>query len=251
MCRTTVEACPPRFGVGARGRLRRGTSAADVGAADHPPAIGRDARRHPPTSRAVRRLRTRQGNQHRKGPALHADLQANRCRTASAPSTAGRTTPGARPSWHDAGLVFDRGDGQQCSPATIRQRFGCALVRAGLPTITFHGLRRTCATLLPKAGIQPKIVQERLGRGSAGTTLDRSSHVTMDRQWPVADRFGGDDPVGRAHDVARGSDSPPATGLSRPCLRRPGSRSCSASRRRGRSRAPSPPAARAGPLAHS
>ena len=71
------------------------------------------------------------------------------------------------PSWHDEGLAFDRGDGQQCSHATIRQQFGCALVRACLPTITFHGLRHTCATLLLKAGIHPKIVQERLGRGSS------------------------------------------------------------------------------------
>jgi integrase len=44
--------------------------------------------------------------------------------------------------------------------------------------VTLKGLRHTHATLLLQAGINPKIVQERLGHSDIGTTLDIYTHVT-------------------------------------------------------------------------
>jgi integrase len=46
---------------------------------------------------------------------------------------------------------------------------------AGLPNARFHSLRHTCATLLLRAGVHPKIVQERLGHKSIALTLDTYS----------------------------------------------------------------------------
>jgi integrase len=48
----------------------------------------------------------------------------------------------------------------------------------GLPWVTLKGLRHTHASLLLQAGVNPKIVQERLGHTSIQTTLNIYSHVT-------------------------------------------------------------------------
>lgn len=47
---------------------------------------------------------------------------------------------------------------------------------------TFHCLRHTHATILLQLGVNPKIVQERLGHSSIKTTLDTYSHVVPDIQ---------------------------------------------------------------------
>jgi integrase len=43
---------------------------------------------------------------------------------------------------------------------------------AGIPQARFHGLRHTCAVLLLKANVHPKIVSERLGHASIVITMD-------------------------------------------------------------------------------
>lgn len=48
--------------------------------------------------------------------------------------------------------------------------------------IRFHDLRHTHATLLMLAGINLKIVQERLGHSSIDVTLDTYSHLTLANQ---------------------------------------------------------------------
>lgn len=58
------------------------------------------------------------------------------------------------------------------------------------PRIRFHDLRHTHATLLLKAGIHPKIVQERLGHSSINVTLDTYSHVLPNLQEAVLDTIG-------------------------------------------------------------
>ena len=94
------------------------------------------------------------------------------------------------PDWHDLGLVFDRGNGEPCRPATVQARFERAVARAGVTPLTPHGMRHTMATLLLAAGVHPKIVQERLGHATIGMTLDRYSHVTMDMQRGAAGIMG-------------------------------------------------------------
>ena len=52
------------------------------------------------------------------------------------------------------------------------------LRRAGFPERTrFYDLRHTCATLLLKKGVHPKLVQELLGHATISITLDTYSHV--------------------------------------------------------------------------
>jgi integrase len=58
-----------------------------------------------------------------------------------------------------------------------RDSFKPILKRAGLKSIRLYDLRHTCATLLLSAGVNPKIVSERLGHSSVAFTLDVYSHV--------------------------------------------------------------------------
>jgi integrase len=63
------------------------------------------------------------------------------------------------------------------------------LQAAGLPSIRFHDLRHTSATLLLSAGVHPKVVQERLGHAQISVTLDIYSHVLPTLQLEAADKL--------------------------------------------------------------
>lgn len=65
------------------------------------------------------------------------------------------------------------------------RRFKPLLKRAGLPSIRFHGLRHTAATIMLLQEINPKVVAERLGHSSVAITLDRYSHVLQSMQTMV------------------------------------------------------------------
>lgn len=61
--------------------------------------------------------------------------------------------------------------------------FKAMLAEAGIDrSIKFHDLRHTHATLLLLEGINPKIVQERLGHSTVTMTLDTYSHLLPDMQ---------------------------------------------------------------------
>lgn len=80
--------------------------------------------------------------------------------------------------WKDWGLVFPTTVGTLVNYANLNHRsFKPLLKRAGLPSIRFHDLRHTCATLLLSRGVHPKIVSDVLGHASVTITLDTYSHV--------------------------------------------------------------------------
>jgi integrase len=68
-------------------------------------------------------------------------------------------------------------------------QFKPLLATADLPTIRFHDLRHTSATLLLAAGVHPKVVQERLGHSQIGITLDTYSHVVPTMQLEAAGKL--------------------------------------------------------------
>ncbi len=81
-------------------------------------------------------------------------------------------------SYEDLGLVFAGEGGGIINPSNLRQRsFVPLLKRAGVPEITFHDLRHTCASLLFQKNVHPKFVQELLGHASVAITLDTYSHM--------------------------------------------------------------------------
>jgi integrase len=80
-------------------------------------------------------------------------------------------------SYEDSDLVFATGKGTPLDAQNIVNRHFKPLLRgASLPSIRWHDLRHTCATLLLGRGVHPKLVQHLLGHASITMTLDRYSH---------------------------------------------------------------------------
>ena len=79
--------------------------------------------------------------------------------------------------WQDQGFVFASNKGTPLDAQNIVNRhFKPLLKRAGLPSIRWHDLRHTYATLLLARGTHPTYVQKSLGHASVQLTLDRYSH---------------------------------------------------------------------------
>ena len=63
--------------------------------------------------------------------------------------------------------------------------------KAQLPEgFTFHGTRHTHATMLLMAGVNIKIVSQRLGHSSVSFTLDTYGHVIDEMERSAADMMG-------------------------------------------------------------
>ncbi len=69
------------------------------------------------------------------------------------------------------------------------KRFIRLCAQSGLPALTPHGLRHTHATVLLRALVHPRVVQERLGHSSIQVTLDVYSHAVPALQGDAAARF--------------------------------------------------------------
>jgi integrase len=78
--------------------------------------------------------------------------------------------------WQDTGYVFTTGVGTSIEPRNLHRHFKQRAERLSLPTIRFHDLRHTCATVLLSQGVHPKFVQELLGHANISITLDTYSH---------------------------------------------------------------------------
>jgi integrase len=81
------------------------------------------------------------------------------------------------PAWNDAGLVFTREDGRALRPDYVTRHFRELAETAGLPPIRLHDLRHTSASLALAAGVDLKVVSERLGHSQLAITADLYTHV--------------------------------------------------------------------------
>lgn len=87
-------------------------------------------------------------------------------------------------------LIFTTADGNWIHPRNVDREYYAIVTKSGLPRITLHGLRHTCATLLLLHNFNPKVVSERLGHASISITLDTYSHVLPSMQKDAADAIG-------------------------------------------------------------
>lgn len=80
-------------------------------------------------------------------------------------------------AWNEAGLVFTREDGTALRPEFASRHFQGLTVKLGLPVIRLHDLRHTNASLALDAGVDLKVVSERLGHSQISVTADLYTHV--------------------------------------------------------------------------
>ncbi|MFO1441785.1 site-specific integrase [Bacillus sp. Bva_UNVM-123] len=92
-------------------------------------------------------------------------------------------------TYNDQGMVFSTFEGGFKDPRNLLRDFNRLINQSGLPKITIHDLRHLHATQLMINGINPKVVQERLGHSRVAVTLDLYSHVNEDLQIEAAIRF--------------------------------------------------------------
>lgn len=94
-------------------------------------------------------------------------------------------------AYQNKDFVFATEIGTPILPGNLmRRHFKPLLRKAGLSEeIRLYDLRHTCATLLLSAGVNPKIVSERLGHASIVLTLDTYSHVLPSMQKGAADKL--------------------------------------------------------------
>ncbi|HEY6592851.1 MAG TPA: site-specific integrase, partial [Asanoa sp.] len=90
------------------------------------------------------------------------------------------------PTYPDHGLLFVHPDGRPLHPDTLTARFNRLVDRAGLPKIRLHDVRHTYATVALDAGVNPKIVSERIGHASLAFTLQVYTHRSEGRDRDAA-----------------------------------------------------------------
>ncbi len=88
--------------------------------------------------------------------------------------------------YQDNGLVCPNPNGVPMDPRLLYGHFTKCAKAAGLPSIRFHDLRHTHATIMLQLGEHPKVVSERLGHSNIMITLNTYSHVLPTMQEDAA-----------------------------------------------------------------
>jgi integrase len=87
------------------------------------------------------------------------------------------------------GYLFCHPDGEPLHRDTITRRFNRLVDRAGVPQIRLHDVRHTYATLLLDAGIDTKVVSDRVGHASMSVTFQIYAHRSTGRDRDAAEAF--------------------------------------------------------------
>jgi integrase len=121
-----------------------------------------------------------------------------------------------RAAWGEASchqcLVFCREDGRPLRPEYATRHFQALAKKAGLPAIRLHDLRHTSASLALAAGIDIKVVSERLGHSTMAVTADLYTHVVPSLGREAAKRIAGLLGTGRKQMPTRCLRARPKTG---------------------------------------
>lgn len=96
----------------------------------------------------------------------------------------------AGPDWPAHDLVFGQPDGTPYHPERVSDAFDRAVRQAGVPRIPFKNMRHTHATLALAAGVDLKLVSERLGHASVAITADIYQQPTNKMAYDAALKIG-------------------------------------------------------------
>jgi len=88
--------------------------------------------------------------------------------------------------WHESGLMFTTGIGTPIEPRNLYRDFKLLLAKTELPSIRFHDLRHSAATLLLARGVPMRAIMELLGHSRIGVTMDTYAAVMPEMMREVA-----------------------------------------------------------------
>ncbi len=86
-------------------------------------------------------------------------------------------------------LVVCQENGEPYTPDAMSRKWKRFLVAHKLPDISLHGLRHSNATALMQAGVNPKVVQQRLGHSDVSITLNTYTHVLPEMDIDAASKI--------------------------------------------------------------
>lgn len=86
-------------------------------------------------------------------------------------------------------FVIRQEDGSPFKPDSMTQKWERLLEEKGLPKIRLHDLRHSNATALIQAGVNPRVVQQRLGHSDVNITLNTYTHVLPEMDVDAAEKL--------------------------------------------------------------
>jgi integrase len=91
----------------------------------------------------------------------------------------------------DHGKLMCFEDGRRLHPDTVTRRFNRLVDRAGVRRIHLHDVRHTYTTMSLDAGIDPKIVSDRVGHANMQVTFQVYTHRSTGRDRAPAEQISG------------------------------------------------------------
>ena len=92
--------------------------------------------------------------------------------------------------WQDRDLVFANRVGAPIEPIILHRDYKALLKKADLPpTLRFHDLRHSAASLLLAQGVHPRAIMELLGHSSISVTMNTYAHVFPAMMREAADKM--------------------------------------------------------------
>jgi integrase len=93
-------------------------------------------------------------------------------------ATEARWRLSAGESWADSGLVLTTTLGDAIDPRNFHRYFKARAARAGVPVVSVHATRRTCASLLVALDVHPRVAMAILRHSKIAVTMDIYSQVS-------------------------------------------------------------------------
>lgn len=91
--------------------------------------------------------------------------------------------------FQNMGFVISKKDGSPMKPDSMTQKWERFLEKYDLPKIRLHDLRHSNATALIMAGVNPRVVQQRLGHSDVNITLNTYTHVLPEMDMEAAEKL--------------------------------------------------------------
>ncbi len=91
--------------------------------------------------------------------------------------------------FQDLNFVIHQKDGSPIKPDSMTQKWERFVESNDLPKIRLHDLRHSNATALIQAGVNPRVVQQRLGHSDVNITLNTYTHVLPEMDIEAAEKL--------------------------------------------------------------